>query len=258
MIELIDCNMRLGVRGRQTPGEPGTAEGLLAEMDRVKVRAALVRHQEAVESGPASANRRILEELDGQDRLMPTFCLLPEGTGETGRPEDTVDEMITLGVRAAWLYPKSHGYSLRKWCAGSMLSALEARRVPVFMHWDEIVPDELAEVLAGHPRLPIVLCNVSYRVARVVYPLMQTYPMLHSDLGPPMSLCGYIEEVVGRFGPERLLFGSGFPDQEMGPAITYLLYADISDAHKQRIGGGNLTALLEGATPALRKGGTKP
>ena len=246
MIELFDCNLRLGMPTKPLPGEPATTHELLEELDRLSISRALVRHQAAVELDPADSNRRTLQEIQSLERLLPTWSLLPAATGETGSPDQTVDEMIGFGVKAVWLYPKTHGYTLRPWCVASLLSALEDRGVPVFLLWSEVVLDELAEALERHPKLHVVLCNISYRLNRVLYPLFERHATLHVDLGAPNAQCGFIEEVVSRFGAGRLLFGSGFPDHEMGPAISYLMYADITDEDKRRIGAGNLRALLEG------------
>jgi predicted TIM-barrel fold metal-dependent hydrolase len=56
-----------------------------------------------------------------------------------------------------------------------------------------------------------------------------------------------IEAVVGRFGPERLLFGTNIPTFSPGGAIAAVTYADISDDAKSLIAGGNLRRLLEAA-----------
>lgn len=246
MIELFDCNVRLGVPNRHVPGRPTTVPEILEELSRLSITGALVRHRLALEEGPAPANTRILDELESVPTLRPTWSLLGEATRETGQAAETVDEMIRRGVRAVWLYPKTLLFTLRDWCAGGLLSALEARRVPVFMPFDEVDLDEVAEVLTRHPQLDVVLCNVNYRSNRRLYPLLCRHVRLHVDLGAPHALCGFVEEVVGRFGAERLLFGSGWPEHEIGPAVSYLLYADISEQDKQRIGAGNLTTLLEG------------
>jgi hypothetical protein len=244
MIELFDSNVRLGVPNKCVPGEPTSVEGLLAELRRLSIAQALVRHRLALETGPVAANHRILEELHSTQALLATWSLLPESTRETGDPAETVDRMIRLGVRAVWLYPKTHSYTLRDWCAGSLLTALEDRRVPVFLLFDEVVPDELAELLDRHRRLNVVLSNVNYRTNRWLYGLFARYPSLRMDLGAPHSLSGFVEQVVKRFGPERLLFGSGFPEHEIGPAVSYLLYAEISDDDKQLIARVNLHNLL--------------
>ena len=247
-IELFDCNAHVGERNRRPPGEPTTAKELAAELARLKVKNALVRHRLALETGPAEANRRIAGDLAGLKSLHPAWTLLPESTGETGFTDEAVDAMVAAGARAVWLYPKSHHFSLRHWCAGSMLSTLEYRHVPLFMAWDEVDLDELSEVLGRHENLDVVLTNVNYRSSRRLYPLLAKCANLHMGLGAPHSLSGFVEEVVSRFGPLRLLYGSGYPDHEIGSAIAYLLYADISDEDKRLIGAGNLRSLLEGVS----------
>ena len=244
-IELFDCNVLAGRRNKQRPGAPCTAAEIADELERVGVKNALLRHRLALETGPAEANRRIVADLGGIPSLHPTWALLPESTGETGFTDEAVDDMIRAGGRAVWIYPRSHNFSLRHWCAGSLLSSLEYRHVPVFLSWDEVVLDELVDALGRHENLDIIVCNVNYRTCRLLYPLMGEHANLHMGLGAPHSLSGFIEEVVGRFGPLRLLFGSGYPDHEIGPAITYLLYAGISDEDKRLIGAGNLHSLLE-------------
>jgi len=246
VIELLDGNLRLGMRTQHKSGEPTTPGELLAEMDRLGISRALVRDQLAVETDLEHANRRLLDALAETDRLIPACALLPEATGETGTPVETVDEMIARGARGVWVYPTTHGYSLRDWCSGSLLSALETRRVPLFMLWQEVSVDDVAEVLARHEALDVVLTSISYRLNRVLYPLFEKHPNLHVDLAAPNASCGFIEQVVGRFGADRLIFGTGFPDHEAGPAITYLTYADIPDDDKRRIGAGNLQKLIEG------------
>ncbi len=247
-IELFDCNARIGLRNKRRPGEPGGAAELAAEMARLSVKSALVRHRLALETGPAEANRRILLEIAGARDLIPTWSLLPEATGETGFPDEAVDAMISKGGRAVWLYPKSHNFSLRRWCAGPLLGVLEYRHVPVFIPWDEIQLEELVDALSHHENLDVVVTDVNHRTCRVLYPLMGQYANIHMALGAPHSLSGFVEEVVKRFGPLRLLFGSGFPDHEIGPAISYLLYADISEEDKRLIGAENLRSFLSGVS----------
>ncbi len=247
-VELFDCNVLVGARGKGSLGGPSTAKDLVDELARLGVANALVRHRLALENGPAEANRRIAADLAGHAGLYPTWTLLPEATCETGFPDEAVDAMIADGGRAVWLYPRSHGFSLRRWCAGSLLSVLEYRHVPVFLPWDEIVLDEFVEALDRHVNLDLVVTSVGYRTCRRLYPLMGEYANLHMGLGSPHALGGFVEEVVKRFGPLRLLFGSGYPEHEIGPTISYLLYADVSDEDKRLIGAGNLRSLLEGVS----------
>ena len=55
---------------------------------------------------------------------------------------------------------------------------------------------------------------------------------------------GLIEESCDRYGPSRLLFGSGFPDNCSGAALLRLAQADIDDEAKQAVATGNMERLL--------------
>ncbi len=57
-------------------------------------------------------------------------------------------------------------------------------------------------------------------------------------------LDGGIEALVADYGPQRILFGSGFPESYMGGMMLALRHAQIPDAAKQAIAAGNLERLL--------------
>ena len=59
------------------------------------------------------------------------------------------------------------------------------------------------------------------------------------------ELDGGIEDICRVYGAERLLLGTNFPDAPMGAAILTLLHADISDADRELIAGGNLNRILQ-------------
>jgi ATP-dependent Zn protease len=54
--------------------------------------------------------------------------------------------------------------------------------------------------------------------------------------------------LLGGRAAERLVFGTGYPHAEPMPAITQLMYAQISDEQRALIGSGNLERLIAGVT----------
>jgi predicted TIM-barrel fold metal-dependent hydrolase len=56
---------------------------------------------------------------------------------------------------------------------------------------------------------------------------------------------GGMEDVVRRFGVHRLLFGSGAPRYSPGAAVAMVMLAELDEASKARIAGGNLLELME-------------
>ena len=59
---------------------------------------------------------------------------------------------------------------------------------------------------------------------------------------------GGYEEVVKRFGSERLLFGSHMPFTEPGSSAAAILYADIDDKDKKNIAYKNFNRLFKVGT----------
>ena len=61
----------------------------------------------------------------------------------------------------------------------------------------------------------------------------------------PMIEFGAVEWYVHTYGAEKLLYGSDMSDLPQAWGFGPILYADISDADKRAILGGNLRRLLE-------------
>jgi predicted TIM-barrel fold metal-dependent hydrolase len=77
-------------------------------------------------------------------------------------------------------------------------------------------------------------------------PLLQQLPNVSLSTGSNYTFHKGIESMVSRLGAERLLFGTGMPVAEPMMAVTHLLYAQISDDDKRRIGSENLRGLIGG------------
>ncbi|MGH3469375.1 MAG: amidohydrolase family protein, partial [Thermocrispum sp.] len=201
---------------------------------------------------PAIGNAALHAEVEGQHRLHPVWVVMPSHTGELPESDQLVGAMLEHGVRMARMFPSAelsgHRFALADWCAGSLLAALAERRVPVAIDftlfrrgeppWDMIV-----EVCTRHPRLPVVLIDAQGRNNRTLYAVMAHCPNLHLETAG-FNVHRGIEDVCRRFGPERLLFGSGYPLQSMGGAVLQLDRADIDEDQRDLIASGNLRALL--------------
>jgi len=64
-------------------------------------------------------------------------------------------------------------------------------------------------------------------------------------VGEAASGAGRYIQAFPEYGPERMLFGSGFPDIPFFGGVLTLMHADIPDGAKEAIAGGNLRRLLE-------------
>lgn len=256
-----DCNVSVGRRSgrRYAPAQEVTATSLLDEMDRLGVSRAMVHHVLAHELAPAVGNDRILAEVDGRPRLFPVWVVMPEHTGELPPAEDLVAALIRQGVRMARMFPSAelsgHRFSLADWSAGSLLRALADCRIPLLLDftlfrrgeppWDSIV-----DVCTRFPDLPVLLVDVQGRNNRTLYPLLSHCPNPRVDTGG-LNVHRGIEDVVRRFGAERLVFGSGYPLRPMGGALLQVQRAEISREERRLIAFENLRSLVSGVDTSV-------
>jgi len=239
----FDCNMRIGRPGVVRPEHVLDAAGLLAQMDYAGIARALVFHVWSQEWDPVGGNLKLLEEIEGHERLLPCFVGLPHATGELGDiAEFAADVRRRHG--AVRLYPKLHQYSLGQWCMGPTFDALSEAGVPVLLEMAQTGWDELAGLLQRHPRLHVILLLTSYRINRHIFPLFEQFDNLHLETCTYQVMRG-LEEVTRKYGPHRLIFGTGLPLLDAGGPVAQITYAELDDDAKQAIAGGNLARLLD-------------
>ncbi|MDQ3700559.1 MAG: amidohydrolase [Chloroflexota bacterium] len=254
-----DCHAAIGRWTLPPPAGALDVPGLVEELARAGIAGALVHHGLGRDYDPAAGNAVLMGELGtapaqmedahrtapgaAPARLVPCVTLLPSHTGEFPPPDEHIPALIGQGVRAVRLYPRSHNFSLEEWCAGEILGALERHRLPLSIDLSETDWGTLHGVLGAHPALPVIVTRVNYRQERFVYPLLRQHPTLHVEVS---LFQGHraIEEVVGRFGPRQLLFGTGLPFYDAGAPMVMVARADVGAGAQQAIGGGNLLRLL--------------
>ncbi len=244
MIDLFDAYC--GISVASVPTDLPDAAALTEELGRLKVGRALVRALPAqLEFDVPDANARLLRACASTPSLIPCPIVVPNG-GHDLQPEgEQIASLLSQGVRAVVARPRCDGWLPDPWCAGALLEALEARRLPVVCLADEWPFEQIAAVASCHPALPLILAGYSYRSQRILLPLLERFRNTWLALGGAYCVFRGIEQCVAAIGAERLLFGSGYPSDEILPAATYLAYAAIAEEQKQVIGTENLTALME-------------
>ncbi|RKY74301.1 MAG: hypothetical protein DRQ14_02605 [Candidatus Latescibacterota bacterium] len=219
-------------------------EGMLTTMDRLGIDEALVWHSLSRFYDPMEGNRKLMEEIGDHPRLHPCWVLVPPFTSDAGTVEEVMADMRKNGVRAVKFFPREHGFKLRSWNMGGLLEALERERVPVLLDADQVDPEEVHELCEAYPRLPVVLGRTGYREMRAIYALLAGHENFYVDISTFLLYRG-LEEVVGKFGAGRLIFGTGMPIHDPAGAATKLRYAEVDDEAKEMIAHRNLEGLLE-------------
>ena len=242
-LAFYDCNCMIGTRKWRDRRQPETLSDFVADFDYYDIQAALVYHAAAVEYCPDYGNRLLLREIGDDPRFMPQWVVLPHSTAEMPPGEELVAEMLSLGVRAARLFPRSHQTGVSPEVCGDLFGALEARCVPLFVDAAELDLPAAYDVARRHPELPLVLCGVYWDKDRQLFPSLEQAPNLYLDTWAYQNHRAY-EVFVRNFGSERLLFGTNLPHRAPGAARMMVCYESLSDQDRRNIAGGNLLRLL--------------
>ncbi len=240
-LKFFDANCAFGPYRTRVFRFARTAADLIEELDFANISQALVYHTTMRFDHPAVGNDRVVKEIEGQPRLLATWALLPSQTGEQPPLQAMLAEMRRHQIRALWLFPDEHRYSLDDTTWSDQLSVFSELRIPLFVRASL---DRVAHLLSFFPRLVVVTGSQgSNPLDRYAWPLIEKFPNLYYETSGYLVDAG-IEEFCRRYSAARLLFGSGFPDNSSGSAMLTLAHAEISAADRRAIAWDNLSRIL--------------
>lgn len=251
-LEFFDANVMIGrpmVPPAGTLPLPATAPELLAAMNGYGVDRALVWHVATRDAAVPVGNRLLTEVLGtGGDRLVGCWGFLPDVEGDATSGEPLFKTMLAARVRALRCWPGKNRFLLNRESCDRTLAGLQERAIPLFVpvpsanDWQMVY-----NLLRDYPRLPCVVTEVGlWGVDRYVRPLFEHYPNVRMELSEYL-VAGGIAPLVGQYGHDRLLFGSGFPQYHAGGAMLMVRHAPIPEAAQRAIAGGTLARLLDAA-----------
>ncbi len=246
-MKFFDCNAFIGRPARRDVYPPAAgARELLAEMDFNGVEQALAWHITQMDASPLTGNPILAGELQEQPRLKGCWALLPNQAHEVPPFEACLEEMRRTHCAALRAFPLRQQYYLNRLSVASWLDPATEIHLPLFLsvrwgaNWDVAY-----NLLAEFPGLVCVICDHGcWGEDRRFRPLIERYANVYIDTALYM-LDGGIEAFVADYGPERMLFGSGFPTGYPGGIMLALQHAQISPEAKALIAGGNLERILE-------------
>ena len=248
-LHIFDGNAFFGMRSLRLPGSFYKKEDLLRKMDEYGIEKALVYHSMAKEYDPQVGNQILLDEIGTESRLVPMWSVLPHYTGEFDPPEVLADKMKRYGIKAVTMFPSpaSQNFSFSDLTCGAIYEMLEHYDIPLFIGLDQLggTMANFGSLVSSHPKMKIVLTNVTYRIDRDLYPLMDKYDNFLLETSGYKPLEG-IPMICEHFGAHRLVFGTGMPAISGPASLGLLVYAQIPFEQKQMIASKNLKKLLGG------------
>jgi len=244
-VQFFDCNSMIGRRAYREPETIYSKEQFLDDLKYYNIVGSLVYEALAVEYNCSVGNKRLIEEVEESEGLLPSWVLMPHQTGEMEEPEELVESMVKENVRAARLFPKRHQFDLNAFTCGPLLHELEKNDIPVFIDAAEAGLGEIVDVCKRHPNLKVVRTRQWHGDERKLFPALEACDNLYIDT---VYFQGFnaIPFVCKKFGAERMLYSADLPYADPGAAKMHILYADISLKEKRMIAGGNLQRLLGG------------
>ncbi len=240
-----DCNVYFGWPAVPSLATKSTVDGLLEEMSHSGVQKALVWHVAQYDAAPQAGNTLLSTAIRPHPNLTGCWTLLPNQCSEFAPFDIFVDQMRAARVAALRVFPQHHHFMLNNVAMGSWLEPMNRLRIPLFLYVARGANWEIAyALLSEFPELTCVICDHGcWGEDRRFRPLIERYPNVFIDTSQYL-LDGGIEDFVERYGPERMLFGSGFPESYFGGMMLAIRHAEISDEAKIAIAGGNLERIL--------------
>jgi hypothetical protein len=244
-----------------------TVPGLIREMDRSHIDFALAIQlfQAPSDEEALAEGRRIFEESGG--RLLPVATVDPtsgeDAVAASLRRIEREPELV--GVK---LFPGYRPFYPHDRRLAPVYELAHRRNLPILVHQGDTLdgvgllkfarPIEVDEVAARYRDVRFVLCHLGNpwieEASEVVYKNPNVYADTSGLLGPPPSpyfdralehCRERIERAVIASGlPERFLYGSDWPLEELTTATGLIERLDLNNADKAAILGGNAQKLF--------------
>lgn len=233
-----------------------TAADVAAHLHRLGITRAVIGSAQAITFvSPQPANELLAAELValGNSALVPAAVLNPDYPGAA----EDLKRCADLGFRALKLYPTYHAFDIASYASLRLMEQAGERGWPVLLcarvederHHHPLmkVPslDLAAAITAARnvPDVTVILCSGNN--GEIVSFLSEVNrPNCYAEISWIKGPLNAIEDLVGKIGAERLLFGSHLPFSMAQTALAKVKEAFISEERKAGILSGNGEKLL--------------
>jgi len=227
----MDCHAHLG-RSNIYHVPQWSPDELVSEMDRLGVEATCIFSL----AGMGADDRRADDVVIEAQRRHPDRLIGFAFPGIYRPPDDfraEIERCLEAGLRGIKTY--THDAAL----LGIACGIAERERLLILNHnWG--TPEALLDLAKGHPNAVLIVGHTDRGYVKVFREVGNVYMCTC-----PLIAFGAPEWCVEAYGADRIMFGSDMSDLPLPWGMGPILYADVSDADKRAILGGNLRRLLE-------------
>jgi predicted TIM-barrel fold metal-dependent hydrolase len=242
----FDAFTEIGPRVRKHPAAAWKLEHVVAEMEHCSISAAMVGSTLSVSYEAMHENLALSARIAGDDRLHAVWNALPDAAGDFPAPAELVRLMRKHDVRAVSLHPhlESDNWDILAASSQPLLSHLAAERILTIIDMRQLKDyRDLDAVLQRHPTLRVLLLAARWNDQRHLLPIFRARKNLHITFDRLQAHL-LVEQLVEEGHADRLLYASYAPHMAMGAHRCYIDYAEVPEAARRKIAGGNLVRLL--------------
>jgi len=249
-MKFFDINLYIGTPVKPLFKPVTSAKDLTKMLNNLGIEKALVWHLTQYYYFPSEGNNILSKEIKGYKNLYGSFVILPPHTKEMDLGPKFFKSMKENNIKAIRVFPTRNHYELNKVVFGKFFDEISERRIPVLIsmarenhNWSMIYG-----IMKDFPKLTCILCDMgSWDHTRMYLPLMETYENFYVETSLVCLHEGTLELIVKTYGPERILFGSGFPEIYFESSMLQIIHADIPESFKKKIAYENAVRLISRA-----------
>lgn len=246
-MRILDANVGVGMPAKSD--RYSDMDGLIKCLDIYRISEALVYNTEAIRD-PWEGNARMMEYAAKYAERVKPCVWLDASLDDMGLPGEggVLDRFSALKPAAARVLQGEAGhFPMDKFYAQDLLKPLNEIHMPLIID-GEYAHDffrSLPDMANAFPDIPMIIIRKGLNDSRIINPLLKYTRNVFFDISIMLD-SGQIEELVEKFGGERLLFASGLPQYAPAGALALLLYTEIPEDEREMIAHGTFERLEGG------------
>jgi len=158
-------------------------------------------------------------------------------------------------VRLLRFFPKQQLFYINDYYMKKIFKLLSYKKFPIMLDLKELDVtgnkyfdiNSLEELLNKNKNLPVIL-ETSLKQCmfnRFYFPLLEKYKNLYLEISG-MLLIDQIEGYVEKFGSERLIFGTNYPNLAVEISPNRIILSEMDKTDKENIAFNNINNILKG------------
>ncbi|HOJ12081.1 MAG TPA: amidohydrolase family protein [Clostridiales bacterium] len=213
---------------------------LIKEMDSYRITSAITYSSIAL-NNPKEGNKHIKDIAEASNDRIKACYILDSNIGSSEIPDasELMKQLKEEKPSAVKLYPNRNKYYLDSFYCGELLEVLDVLNMPVIIDSDQITSfKDLPQLAKSYSNIKFIILRYGFRESRTVIPLVKKLDNVYFDISVMVDT-GLIEEIVNKYGSDKLLFGSGLPFYVPAGSLGMVIYARLKNSDKEKIFTGN-------------------